>query len=45
MKTDKESLLKLLSPMFEPELALEMAEYPIMQFPAEIVVGKEGDDI
>jgi serine phosphatase RsbU (regulator of sigma subunit) len=45
MKTDKASLIELLSPMFEPELAQEMAEYPIMHFPAEMVVGREGDDI
>ena len=45
MKTDKESLIKLLCPMFEQELAEEMAEYPIMQFPAGVVVGREGDEI
>jgi serine phosphatase RsbU (regulator of sigma subunit) len=45
MKTDKASLIELLSPIFEPELALEMSEYPIMQFPAEMVVGREGDEI
>jgi serine phosphatase RsbU (regulator of sigma subunit) len=45
MKTDKASLIELLSPMFEAELAHEMAEYPIMQFPAGMVVGREGDDI
>lgn len=45
MNTDHENLIKLLCPMFEPELAQEMAEYPIMQFPAEVVVGKEGDEI
>jgi serine phosphatase RsbU (regulator of sigma subunit) len=45
MKTDKDSLFELLSPIFEPELAHEMVEYPIMVFPAEVIVGKEGDDI
>ncbi len=44
MKTDKISLIELLSKIFEPELAKEMAEFPIMQFPAEMVVGREGDD-
>jgi hypothetical protein len=36
MKTDKANLLELLSQMFEAELTVEMAEFPIMQFPAEI---------
>lgn len=45
MKTDKASLVELLCPLFESELVQEMAEYPIMQFPAEMVVGREGDDI
>ena len=45
MKTDKASLIELLTPIFDPELAKEMAEFPIMQFPAGMVVGREGDDI
>jgi serine phosphatase RsbU (regulator of sigma subunit) len=45
MKTDKEKLVKLLCSLFEKELALEMAEFPIMHFPAGMVVGREGDEI
>ena len=45
MKTDKASLIEMLCPMFESELALGDGGRSDMQFPAEMVVGREGDDI
>ena len=45
MKTDNLSLIALLCPVFEEELAQEMSAYPIMKFPAGVVVGREGDEI
>jgi serine phosphatase RsbU (regulator of sigma subunit) len=45
MNTDKNSIIELLLPIFEPQLATEMAEFQIMQFPGEILIGKEGDDM
>ncbi|MDA3867476.1 MAG: SpoIIE family protein phosphatase [Salinivirgaceae bacterium] len=45
MQTDKKQLIKLLETKFENELACEMAEYPVMQFPANMTLGKEGDEL
>ncbi len=45
MYLEDEQLIKMLETKFESELANEMAEYPIMQFPENIVVGKEGDEL
>jgi len=45
MKTEKENLYKLLKTLFEEELVLEMIEYPIIQFAANLVVGQENQEL
>jgi serine phosphatase RsbU (regulator of sigma subunit) len=45
MKIDEDNLLNLLKTKFESELALEMIKFPVIQFPANLIVGKQNQEL